>query len=84
VNSRRKYDKIESELGFKPVQYFSVYFNGAFGYLIQEDFDKVKKIGVTKARIDQSKIHPCWYYDPQFYPNQPYDVPDFNRKSLTK
>lgn len=59
VKSHRAYDKVERILGYAPKGLYSFYFEGNF-YEVPDTSTEVLEIkGVTKARVDESKLREC-------------------------
>lgn len=59
VKSHRACDKLVRLLGYKPQGYYSFFFEGSF-YEIPDSCTEALSIkGVTKARVDVSKLQEC-------------------------
>jgi hypothetical protein len=44
-----------------PEAFYSLWFNGEFLLVTDAEYAKVKGIkGITRARIDETKLHKCW------------------------
>jgi hypothetical protein len=60
VKSHRAYDKLVCLLGKEPQGYYSFFFEGRFYEIPDACTDALQINGVTKARVDVSKLRQCW------------------------
>ena len=61
IRSHRAREKLKAALGRMPEAFYSLWFNGEFLLVTDAEYAKVKGIkGITRARIDETKLHKCW------------------------